>query len=329
MASAEPHLSLFVILISNLSLVRTHVNTTLAWVLFNAFVAGMLALDLGVIHRRARSLNLRQALAWSLVWIALAGGFAALLYFWQGRTAALEFSTGYVIELSLSADNLFIFLLLFRYFKLPEAEQYRVLFWGIIGAIGMRAGFIFAGVGLIKKFHWIIYGFGLLLVYSGIRLLFQRGAQVHPEKNPVLRAFRKLIPVTPDYVDGKFFVRREQLCATPLLLVLLVIETTDLIFAVDSIPAVLAITLNTFIVYTSNIFAILGLRSLFFALSSLIEVFEYLHYGISCVLVFVGVKMLLSRIYPIRTEISLAVIAGILALTIIASILRRKEMSKD
>jgi tellurite resistance protein TerC len=329
MASAEPHLSLFVILISNLSLVRTHVNTTLAWVLFNAFVAGMLALDLGVIHRRARSLNLRQALAWSLVWIALAGGFAALLYFWQGRTAALEFSTGYVIELSLSADNLFIFLLLFRYFKLPEAEQYRVLFWGIIGAIGMRAGFIFAGVGLIKKFHWIIYGFGLLLVYSGIRLLFQRGAQVHPEKNPVLRAFRKLIPVTPDYVDGKFFVRREQLCATPLLLVLLVIETTDLIFAVDSIPAVLAITLNTFIVYTSNIFAILGLRSLFFALSSLIEMFEYLHYGISCVLVFVGVKMLLSRIYPIRTEISLAVIAGILALTIIASILRRKEMSKD
>jgi tellurite resistance protein TerC len=329
MASAEPHLSLFVILISNLSLVRTHVNTTLAWVLFNAFVAGMLALDLGVIHRRARSLNLRQALAWSLVWIALAGGFAALLYFWQGRTAALEFSTGYVIELSLSADNLFIFLLLFRYFKLPEAEQYRVLFWGIIGAIGMRAGFIFAGVGLIKKFHWIIYGFGLLLVYSGIRLLFQHGAQVHPDKNPVLRAFRKLIPVTPDYVDGKFFVRREQLCATPLLLVLLVIETTDLIFAVDSIPAVLAITLNTFIVYTSNIFAILGLRSLFFALSSLIEVFEYLHYGISCVLVFVGVKMLLSRIYPIRTEISLAVIAGILALTIIASILRRKEMSKD
>jgi tellurite resistance protein TerC len=328
MASAEPHLSLFVILISNLSLVRTHVNTTLAWVLFNAFVAGMLALDLGVIHRRARSLNLRQALAWSLVWIALAGGFAALLYFWQGRTAALEFSTGYVIELSLSADNLFIFLLLFRYFKLPEAEQYRVLFWGIIGAIGMRAGFIFAGVGLIKKFHWIIYGFGLLLVYSGIRLLFQRGAQVHPEKNPVLRAFRKLIPVTPDYVDGKFFVRREQLCATPLLLVLLVIETTDLIFAVDSIPAVLAITLNTFIVYTSNIFAILGLRSLFFALSSLMEVFEYLHYGISCVLVFVGVKMLLSRVYPIRTEVSLGVIAGILALTIVASVLQRKTRAK-
>jgi len=287
----------------------------------------MLALYLGVIHRRARAPNLRQALVWSSLWIALAGCFALLLYTWQGRTAALEFSTGYVIELSLSADNLFIFLLVFRYFKLPEAEQYRVLFWGIIGAIGMRAAFIFAGVGLIRRFHWIIYGFGLLLVYSGVRLLFQRGAQVHPERNPVLRAFRKLIPVTPDYVDGKFFVRREQLCATPLLLVLLVIETTDLIFAVDSIPAVLAITLNTFIVYTSNIFAILGLRSLFFALSSLMEVFEYLHYGISCVLVFVGVKMLLSRVYPIRTEISLGVIAGILALTIMMSVLRRKEIA--
>jgi tellurite resistance protein TerC len=301
------------------------VNTTLAWILFNVFVIAMLALDLGVIHRRARAPNLRQALVWSSLWIALAGCFALLLYAWQGRTAALEFSTGYVIELSLSADNLFIFLLVFRYFKLPEDEQYRVLFWGIIGAISMRAAFIFAGVGLIKRFHWIIYAFGLLLVYSGIRLLFQSGAQVHPERNPVLRAFQKLIPVTPDYVGGKFFVRREQLCATPLLLVLLVIETTDLIFAVDSIPAVLAITLNTFIVYTSNIFAILGLRSLFFALSSLMEVFEYLHYGISCVLVFVGVKMLLSRVYPIRTEISLGVIGGILALTIMMSVLKRKE----
>ena len=300
-------------------------NTTLAWVIFNVFVAGMLALDLGVIHRRARGVGLRQALAWTSVWIALAAAFAVLLYAVQGRTAALEFSTGYVIELSLSADNLFIFLLIFRYFKLPEPQQYRVLFWGIIGAVVMRAAFIFAGVGLIRRFHCIIYGFGLLLVYSGLRLLFQRGAQVHPEKNPVLRAFRKLIPVTPDYVDGKFFVRREQLCATPLLLVLLVIETTDLIFAVDSIQAVLAITLNTFIVYTSNIFAILGLHSLFFALSSLMEVFQYLHYGISCVLVFVGVKMLLSRVYPIPTEISLGVIAGILALTIVMSILRRKR----
>lgn len=303
-------------------------SETLSWILFNVFVAGMLGLDLGYIHRRARTLSLPQALTWSAVWIALAAGFAAVLFTFQGRTAALEFSTGYVIELSLSADNLFIFLLIFRYFRLPEAEQYRVLFWGIIGAIFMRAAFIFAGVGLIRRFHWIIYAFGLLLVISGVRLLFQRGAKVNPEKNPVLRVFRKILPVTPDFVDGKFFVRRKQLCATPLLLVLIVIETTDLIFAVDSIPAVLAITLNTFIVYTSNIFAILGLRSLFFALASLMEVFEYLHYGISCVLVFVGVKMLLSHYYPIPTEISLGLIAAILLITIVASALHRRETTE-
>jgi tellurite resistance protein TerC len=297
----------------------------LFWILFNVFVAGMLALDLGIFHRRTQTLRLRQALAWSALWIGLAAIFAAVLYIWQGHQAALEFSTGYVIELSLSADNLFIFLLIFRYFRLPEPEQYRVLFWGIIGAIVMRAAFIFAGVGLIRRFHWVIYLFGLLLVYSGVRLLFQRGVQVDPEKNPVLRIFRRLTPVTDDYVGGKFFVPRERLYATPLLLVLLVVETTDVIFAVDSIPAVLAITLNTFIVYTSNIFAILGLRSLFFALSSLMDMFKYLHYGISCVLVFVGFKMLLSHYYVIRTDVSLAVIGGILLATIVASALHRKQ----
>lgn len=297
-------------------------NQTTAWILFNVFVAAMLALDLGVIHRRAQTLTLRQALAWSAFWIFIAAIFAVLLEQWQGRTAALEFSTGYVIELSLSADNLFIFLLIFRFFRLPENNQYRVLFWGILGAILMRAVFIFAGVGLIRRFHWIIYGFGALLVYSGLRLLFRKGVQIHPEKNPVLGVVRKLIPVTPDYVGSKFFVREGvQLYATPLLLVLLVIETTDVIFAVDSIPAVLAITLNTFIVYASNILAILGLRSFFFALSSLMKVFEYLHYGISCVLVFVGIKMLLSHIFPIRTEVSLAIIGGILLVTIVVSAL--------
>jgi tellurite resistance protein TerC len=300
-------------------LTRRRVNQTLQWVLFNVFIAAMLALDLGSVHRRAQKPSLRQSLAWTTLWVSLAGAFGLLLFVYQGRTTALEFSTGYIIELSLSTDNLFIFLLVFRYFRLPEAEQYRVLFWGIIGAIVMRAGFIFAGVELIRHFHWIIYAFGSLLVYSGLRLLFQHGTQVNPEKNPVLRLFRKLLPVTPDYVDGKFFVRREQLYATPLLLVLLVIETGDLIFAVDSIPAVLSITLNTFVVYTSNIFAILGLRSLFFTLSSLMELFEYLHYGISCVLVFVGVKMLLSRYYPVGTDVSLGVIAGILLVTVIAS----------
>ncbi|HZP17377.1 MAG TPA: TerC family protein [Terriglobales bacterium] len=297
-------------------------NTTLICVFFNVFVAAMLALDLGVFHRQAGKQTLRQALLWSGLWVGLAAVFAAMLYTWEGRTAALEFSTGYVIELSLSADNLFIFLLVFRYFRLPEPEQYRVLFWGIIGAIAMRAAFIFAGVGLIHRFRWVIYAFGALLVYSGVRLLFHHGMEVEPEKNPIIRLFRRFMPVTPDYVGGRFFVRNGQLQATPLLLVLLVIETTDVLFAVDSIPAVLAITLNTFIVYTSNIFAILGLRSLFFALSSLMEIFEYLHYGIACVLVFVGVKMLLSHFYPIRTEISLGLIATILLMTIGASLLR-------
>jgi tellurite resistance protein TerC len=299
-------------------------NQALIWILFNVFLAAMLALDLGVFHRRAQPLKLRQALIWSGLWIALAAIFAALLYVWQGHTAALEFSTGYVLELSLSADNLFIFLLIFRYFNLPEPQQYRVLFWGVIGAIVMRAAFIFAGVGLIRRFHWIIYVFGLFLIYTGVRLLFQRGAKLDPEKNPVVRTFRRIIPVTADE-SGRFFVRRGTLYATPLLLVLLVIETTDLIFAVDSIPAVLSITLNTFIVYTSNIFAILGLRSLFFALSSLMDVFEYLHYGISCLLVFVGLKMLVSHYYVIRTDVSLGIIAGILLLTIVVSALHREE----
>jgi tellurite resistance protein TerC len=301
------------------------VNQTFFWILFNVFVAAMLALDLGVFHRPTQRPTLRQSLIWSGVWIALAALFAMVIFFWQGRTAALEFSTGYIIELSLSADNLFIFLLIFRYFNLPEHEQYRVLFWGIIGAIVMRAAFIFAGVGLIRKFHWVIYLFGVLLVYSGLRLLFQRGARVDPEKNPVLRLFRRVFPVADDYAEGKFFVRREKLYATPLLLVLLIIETTDVIFAVDSIPAVLSITLDTFIVYTSNIFAILGLRSLFFALSSLMDIFEYLHYGISAVLVFVGFKMLLSHYYAIRTDVSLAVIGSILVVTMVASAWHRKK----
>jgi len=295
----------------------------LPWILFNAFVAAMLALDLGVFHRRAQALKLRQALMWSGLWIALAAVFAVILYAWQGHTAALEFSTGYVLELSLSADNLFIFLLIFRYFQLPEPQQYRVLFWGVLGAIAMRAAFIFAGIGLIRRFHSIIYVFGLFLIYTGVRLVFQHGAKLDPERNPVVRTFRRIIPVTADE-SGRFFVRRGTLYATPLLLVLLVIETTDLIFAVDSIPAVLSITLNTFIVYTSNIFAILGLRSLFFALSSLMDVFEYLHFGISCLLIFVGFKMLISHYYAIRTDVSLGIIAGILLATIAASVLHRR-----
>ena len=301
---------------------------TLAWILFNAFVSVMLVLDLFVFHRRSATLSMKQALGWTAFWISLAAIFAVLLGAWQGRSAALEFSTGYVIELSLSADNLFIFLMVFRYFHLPPEEQHHVLFWGIIGAIIMRAVFIFAGVGLIRRFHWVLYGFGAFLVFTGIRMIFKHGAQVRPERNPLVRAFRRVFPVTDTYEGSKFFVRRDQIYATPLLLVLIVVETTDLIFAIDSIPAVLSITLNSFIVYTSNIFAILGLRSLFFALSSLLSLFEYLHYGISGVLVFVGMKMILSHSYPIRTEISLAVIATILLVAIGASLWKRKRLGE-
>lgn len=302
-------------------------NEILFWILFNFFIAAMLALDLGIFHRRARRPSLKQSLAWSAIWIVLAGLFAIVLNIWQGHSAALEFSTGYVIELSLSADNLFIFLVIFKYFRLPDEQQYRVLFWGIIGAIVMRAAFIFAGVGLIRRFHFVIYLFGALLIVSGIRLLLPRGAQLIPEKNGAVRLARRFLRFTPEFVASRFFVRENGgLRATPLLLVLLVIETTDVIFAVDSIPAVLAITLNAFIVYTSNIFAILGLRSMFFALSSLLAKFAYLHYGISCVLVFVGIKMLCSRRYPISTQTSLAIIGAILVSTIGASLLHGKAV---
>src|SRR6478609_5230167 len=216
----------------------------------------MLVLDLGVFHRNTHKVKFREAMLWSLVWISLAGAFAVVVYFWHGRREALEFFTGYVIELSLSVDNLFIFLLLFRFFKVSAPHQHKVLFWGILGALVMRAIFILLGVGLIQRFHWIIYVFGALLIYSGIKLFFQNEAEIHPEKNPVLRVFRRWVPVTKDFEGNKFFVRRPGLYATPLFIVLLVVETTDLLFAVDSIPAILAITVNAFIVYTSNVFAI-------------------------------------------------------------------------
>ncbi len=285
----------------------------------------MLVLDLGVFHRRAHTVKFREALAWSVMWIALAALFAVVIFFWHGRTPALEFVTGYVIELSLSVDNLFVFLLIFRFFQVPPAHQHKVLFWGILGALVMRAVFIAAGVGLIQRFHWVIYLFGAFLVYSGIKLFFQEEAEIHPEKNPVLRLFRRWVPVTTDYEGNKFFVRRAGLYATPLFVVLLVVETTDLLFAVDSIPAILAITRDAFIVYTSNVFAILGLRSLYFALAGMMEMFRYLHYGLSLVLVFVGAKMLLSHYFEIPTHIALAAVAGVLALSVIASVAHPRQ----
>src|SRR5437879_9780567 len=252
----------------------------------------MLTLELRVFQRAGHRVTFREALGRSAMWVALAAIFAAIVYFWQGQQTALEFVTGYVVELSLSVDNLFVFLLIFRYFTVPEEQQHRVLFWGIMGALIMRGIFIGAGVELIHRFHWILYVFGILLIYSGIRVLFAGEYQVDPSKNPTVKALRRLIPVTDDYHGGKFFVRRPQenrrLYATPLFVVLAVIETTDVLFPVDSIPAVLAITLNAFIVYTSNVFAILGLRSMYFAVAGLLKIFRFLHYGFAVVLILIG-----------------------------------------
>ncbi|MGA7217525.1 MAG: TerC/Alx family metal homeostasis membrane protein [Candidatus Sulfotelmatobacter sp.] len=299
------------------------------WILFNIFALGMLVLDLLVFHRRSRVVRSREALAWTALWIALAAVFAAIVFFWQGRQVALEFVTGYVLEVSLSTDNLFIFLLIFRYFSVPEQYQRRVLFWGIIGALLMRGVFILAGVGLIHRFHWILYLLGALLIYSGIRLGFSGEHRVDPASNPAVKALRRLIPLTDSFQDGKLFVRgwkgNAGLYATPLLVVLVVIETTDLLFAVDSIPAVLAVTLNAFIVYTSNVFAILGLRSMFFAVSSLMKRFRFLHTGLALVLVLVGLKMIAANYIRVPTLAMLAAVATVLAVSMAASLMRPQQ----
>jgi tellurite resistance protein TerC len=292
------------------------------WVGFNVFVLAMLALDLGIVHRHGGVLRFREAMGWTALWFGLAAVFALLLYRYGDHMVAstrpnaqlsLEFITGYVIEQSLSVDNLFIFLLVFRYFNVPRELQHGVLFWGVIGALVMRAIFIVTGVALLERFQWIIYVFGAILVYSGIRLLRQHGAKVHPERNPLLRGFRKFFPVTKDNQDGKFFVRRgDAIYATPLALVLILLETTDVLFAVDSIPAVLAVTREPFIVYTSNVLAILGLRSLYFVVSGLAEKFRFLHYGLAMILILVGGKMLASKYVEVRTEVALGTVALIL-----------------
>jgi tellurite resistance protein TerC len=300
----------------------------LFWIVFNLFVLLMLALDLGVFHRRAHTIQFREAMAWSVMWVALAGAFAVLVYFWHGRTATLEFTTGYLIELSLSVDNLFIFLLIFRYFRVSSWQQHKVLFWGILGALVMRGVFIVVGVGLMRRFQWIVYVFGIFLVYTGAKLLRSSEMDVHPGENRVVRLFRRWVPVTPDYVGSKFLVRDNGLYATPLLIVLLVVETTDVLFAADSIPAVLAITIDTFIVYTSNVFAILGLRSMYFALAGMMEAFHYLHYGLALILMFIGAKMLVSHYYRIPTEAALGVVGGVLVISVLASILHPQKKPK-
>ncbi|MBI2926828.1 MAG: TerC family protein [Verrucomicrobia bacterium] len=295
------------------------------WIGFSLFVLAMLALDLGVFHRKSHTVGMKEALTWSGVWIALALLFNAGVWHWRGGDKGLEFLTGYLVELSLSVDNLFVFLLIFAYFKVPAQYQHKVLFWGILGALLMRAVFIGAGIALIQKFHWIIYVFGAVLVVSGLKMAFEKDKEVHPERNPVLRLFRRFMPVTAEYHAGRFFVKPDKRwLATPLFIVLLMLETTDLVFAVDSVPAVLAITTDPFIVYTSNVFAILGLRSMFFALAGVMKLFAYLHYGLAAVLVFVGAKMLLAGYYKIPTLASLLVIVGLLAVAIAASLLRSR-----
>jgi tellurite resistance protein TerC len=296
----------------------------LFWILFNLFALSMLALDLKVFHRSGHVVRFQDALIWSAMWVTLAAVFAGILYLWHGQQIALEFVTSYVIELFLSVDNLFVFLVIFRYFAVPEEHQHRVLFWGVIGALVLRGLFIGAGVGIIHRFHWVLYIFGILLIYSGIRVCVMGEHQVNPAKNPLARLLRLWIPVTENYECGKFFVRRRQanpsLYATPLLVVLLMIETTDVLFAVDSIPAILAITLNAFVVYTSNVFAIIGLRSMYFAVSGLIKLFRFLRYGLGVILALVGLKMLVADHYPIPIPLTLVVVAGVLGVSIAASV---------
>src|SRR6267154_1797185 len=290
------------------------------WVFFNAFVLAMLVLDLGVIHRRKHEVRFKEAVAWSAVWIGLALAFAALVAYQRGAATALQFLTGYIIEESLSVDNLFVFLLIFSWFAVPTRLQHGVLFWGILGAMVLRLLFIVACVALLEQFEWIIYIFGAILIYSGVKMALEKEKKINPDQNPVVKLFRKLMPVTTEYEGSRFLVRRDgRTFATPLLLVLLVVETTDLIFAVDSIPAVLAITRDRFIVYTSNVFAILGLRAMFFALKGLMDLFHHLHYGLSAILVFVGAKMLLGHFVEIPIGIALGGVASILTLSMIAS----------
>ncbi|HMK28344.1 MAG TPA: TerC family protein [Terriglobales bacterium] len=291
-------------------------NQLVFWVLFNIFVLVMLTLDLAVFNRRAHTIAFREALGWSAFWISLAAAFAVGVYFWRGPTTSMEFVTGYLIEESLSVDNLFVFLLIFRYFRVPSEYQHKVLFWGIMGALVLRAIFILTGVVLIQRFHWVIYIFGIFLIYTGVKLFRQEEMEIHPEQNPLLRSFRRWVPVTKDYVNGKFFVRQPGLYATPLFLVLLFVEATDVLFAADSIPAVLAVTRDPFIVYTSNVFATLGLRSLYFALAGMMELFHYLHYGLSVILIFIGVKMLISNYYHIPIAVALGAVVGVLAISI-------------
>ncbi len=302
---------------------------TILWIVFGVLIPAMLALDLGVFHRKAHAVRVKEALIWSCVWISLALLFDLGVYLLVGHEKALNFLTGYLIEESLSVDNLFVFLLIFTYFCVPAAYQHRVLFWGIMGAIVMRAIFIVTGLTLLANLHWIVYIFGAFLIYTALRLAFKKESEIKPEKNPILRLFRRFVPLTKKYHGEHFLVKgRGRRLATPLLMVLVVIETTDIIFAVDSVPAVLAITQDPFIVYTSNIFAVMGLRSLYFALAGVIQKFYYLSYGLAAILGFLGLKMVTSDFIEVPVAVSLGVVVGILAIAALASVFLRKKVSK-
>ena len=296
------------------------------WIIFNLFVLIMLALDLGVFHRKLHVVNVKEALVWTGIWIFLAMGFNVLIYFNFGETKALEFFTGYLIEKALSVDNIFVFILIFTYFQVPPQYQHKVLFWGIIGALIMRVIFIFAGVALLEKFHWTIYIFGGFLIYTGVKMLTQKDKEIEPDKNPVIKWFKRLVPTTNEMQGDRFFVRvNNKTFATPLFVVLIMIEISDLIFAVDSIPAILAVTQDHFIVYTSNVFAILGLRSLYFALANIIERFKYLAVGLALILVFVGIKMVAVDFYKIPIYFSLFIIIFILLGSVLFSLYKTKN----
>ena len=291
------------------------------WVGFNLFVLIMLALDLGVFNRKAHDVSLKEAALWTTVWVALAFAFNIFLFFEIGKTRALEFTTGYLIELSLSVDNIFVFLVILKYFAVPTPVRHRVLFWGVLGALIMRAVMIFAGVLLLRQFHWLIYVFGAFLIYTGYKMLKHSEGELHPEKNPVLKFVSKYMRMTKEYHGSKFFITDAgKKLATPLLAVLVMIETTDVVFALDSIPAIFAITRDPLIVYTSNIFAILGLRSMFFLLQGVMQRFVYLHIGLAIVLMFVGLKMVLADLWHIPIGLSLGVVGLVLAVSIIASL---------
>jgi len=307
------------------------IGTPGLWIGFTAFVLAMLAVDLGVFHRQAHKVSIKEALVWSVVWMTLALIFNAGVYHWFGATRGLEFLTGYLIEKALAVDNIFVFAVIFSYFAVPVAYQHRVLFWGILGALVLRAIFIVLGAALLQKFHWVIYLFGAFLILTGIKLLLQGDDEIHPERNPVFRLFKRMVRSVSEYHDGRFFVSKNgKRYATPLLLVLVSVEVTDVIFALDSIPAIFAVTSDPFIVYTSNIFAILGLRSLYFLLAGVMHKFEYLKIGLALVLAFVGAKMVLTDIYKIPIGMSLGVVAALIVGSVILSLLRsHKRTQRD